>query len=219
MRYITPLTICAWLWVAWFIYWNAVALFVARTKQTESWLQRMKHVLPLAVGFFLVFHHDYLIYGRLYETAAVKIAGAILTAAGLMFSVWARVHLGRYWSGYVTLKEGHRLIRTGPYRLARHPIYTGFLTGVLGAALAAGTGDAIVGFIVIAVGIVLKLRREEALLTGEFGDEYVRFRREVPALVPMPLRRKIQEPRSKNQGNSKDQIQSSKLASDARLEL
>ena len=184
MKFVTPLTISAWLWIAWFVYWNIVAFFVARTKQTESRLQRMKHVLPLAVGFFLVFHHDYFVYGRLYESAAVKIAGAILTAAGLMFAVWARVHLGRYWSGYVTLKEGHRLIRTGPYGLTRHPIYTGFLAGMLGSALAAGTVDALIGFVVVLVAIVFKLRREEALLTREFGDEYVRFRREVPALVP-----------------------------------
>jgi protein-S-isoprenylcysteine O-methyltransferase Ste14 len=97
----------------------------------------------------------------------------------------ARIHLGKYWSGVITLKEGHRLIRSGPYRLARHPIYTGFLTANLGTAITASSGDAFLGFALILVAFLIKIHREEKVLAGEFGDEYTRFRREVAALVPM----------------------------------
>jgi protein-S-isoprenylcysteine O-methyltransferase Ste14 len=186
MSTITPLMLNAWAWAAFAVCWTAAALFVNRTRVAESALLRISHVLPLFVGFFLIFHTKgrSFIYGRLYEKDAVEWLGFALTVGGMLFAGWARVSLGRYWSGNVTLKEGHRLIRSGPYRFARHPIYTGFLTAALGSALSAGTGDALLGFAIILMAIVVKLRREEALLTGEFGEEYRRYKHEVPALVP-----------------------------------
>jgi protein-S-isoprenylcysteine O-methyltransferase Ste14 len=69
--------------------------------------------------------------------------------------------------------------------LARHPLYTGFLTACLGTTITASTGDALIGFAVILIAFLIKMRREETLLIGEFGEEYVQFRKEVPALVPM----------------------------------
>jgi protein-S-isoprenylcysteine O-methyltransferase Ste14 len=56
----------------------------------------------------------------------------------MLFSVWARVHIGRNWSGVVTIKEGHELVDTGPYALVRHPIYTGLLVAFIGSAFARG---------------------------------------------------------------------------------
>ncbi|HEY7116130.1 MAG TPA: isoprenylcysteine carboxylmethyltransferase family protein [Tepidisphaeraceae bacterium] len=146
----------------------------------------MMHVLPLVAAFLLIFHHfgRGLIYGRLYDSRPLELVGVAMTLAGHSLAVWARVHLGRYWSGMITLKEDHELIRTGPYRWARHPIYSGFLLAVLGSAIAAGTGDAFIGFGLILIALLIKMRREEALMTREFGEQYQRFRREVAALVP-----------------------------------
>jgi protein-S-isoprenylcysteine O-methyltransferase Ste14 len=110
--------------------------------------------------------------------------GAVVMLAGLGFAVWARIHLGRYWSGAITLKEGHRLIRSGPYQFVRNPIYTGILTGVAGTAIALGT---VCGLIVLAIlfgDYSWKIRREQRLLAGEFGEEYAVYCRTVPALVP-----------------------------------
>jgi protein-S-isoprenylcysteine O-methyltransferase Ste14 len=59
-------------------------------------------------------------------------------AIGLGFAVWARVHLGKYWSGNVTIKVEHKLIRTGPYRWVRNPIYTGIIIAVIGSTIADG---------------------------------------------------------------------------------
>jgi protein-S-isoprenylcysteine O-methyltransferase Ste14 len=184
----SPLVLNAWLWAGWLAYWVGAAFFVNSTKSSEGFLGRAQHLAPLAVGFFLIFHDPTwtLLPGRWRHGGAAGYAADAVTAAGLLFAVWGRVHLGRYWSGIITLKEGHRLIRTGPYRLVRHPLYTGFLTGVVGAALAAGTADAALGTLVVLAAYVVKIRREEALLAREFGDEYARFRREVPALVPRP---------------------------------
>lgn len=142
--------------------------------------------MPIYLGFFLIFHGNIhgVVSGRWTGQPAVQYCGSALTAIGLLFSVWARVHLGRNWSGIITLKEGHRLIRTGPYRLVRHPVYTGLLLAVIGSAMAVGTWDALFGVAIILLALLLKLRREETLLTTQFGEEYRAFKRETPALVP-----------------------------------
>jgi protein-S-isoprenylcysteine O-methyltransferase Ste14 len=94
------------------------------------------------------------------------------------------VHIGKYWSGTVALKEGHRLVSTGPYSLVRHPIYTGLLAAVLGSAIAAGTWEAFLGFAVMIPAYIIKWRREERLLEGEFGQEYRDYMKKTKAIVP-----------------------------------
>ncbi len=89
-----------------------------------------------------------------------------------------------YWSARVTLKEGHQLIRTGPYAFVRHPIYTGMFLGATGAALVAGEWRGIVAVILLLAAHSLKALREEALLTREFGDEYSYYRKHTGFLFP-----------------------------------
>lgn len=101
-----------------------------------------------------------------------------------MFSSWARIHLGQYWSGTVALKEGHKLVTSGPYRLVRHPIYTGLFMAVLGSAAAAATVEAFVSFAVMLAAYAVKWRREEKLLLGEFGQEYRDYMTRTKALIP-----------------------------------
>ena len=107
-----------------------------------------------------------------------------LIAAGLAFAVWARAHLGRNWSGAVTVKQGHELVRSGPYAYLRHPIYAGLLAAVLGTALASGTVHAALAFAIIAAALLWKVRTEEAFMRATFPGEYERYRAAVPALIP-----------------------------------
>ena len=107
-----------------------------------------------------------------------------MVAAGLSFAAWARVHLGKYWSGHVTLKPGHRLIRSGPYAIVRHPIYTGLLLAFIGTAVVIDEVRGVVAVILILEAHIRKLRLEERWLTGEFGSEYDLYKREVKALIP-----------------------------------
>jgi protein-S-isoprenylcysteine O-methyltransferase Ste14 len=107
-----------------------------------------------------------------------------MTIAGLLFTVWARVILGRMWSGRITLKEDHTLVQRGPYALARHPIYTGLLVALLGTMLARPTVASLLGVVTITVGLVFKLRQEERLLAGHFGPAYAAYRQKVKGLIP-----------------------------------
>jgi protein-S-isoprenylcysteine O-methyltransferase Ste14 len=181
------MSLLAWngvLWLAWGAYWLIVARRVKATKSAESFFDRVKHLAPLHIGFFLIFWWPPLFTGRQLQHAVLAWLGMALTIAGLAFAVWARLHLGGNWSGTITLKEGHELIRSGPYHFVRHPIYTGFLTALLGSALIAQSVEALIGFVIVVIALVLKLRREDKLLTQEFGDRYVAFMAEVAALVP-----------------------------------
>ena len=109
--------------------------------------------------------------------------GLLMVAAGFAIAIWARVHLGRYWSGIITLKEGHKVVDTGPYRFVRHPIYTGWLLAALGSAIIAGTVDGFAGVELLTLAFVVKLHREERLLTAELGDEYRRYTDRVPSAI------------------------------------
>src|SRR5262249_25044393 len=104
----------------------------------------------------------------------------------LMIAVWARVVLAGNWSARVTLKENHELIRRGPYRVVRHPIYSGLLVMILGTALLAGRMSGFVALLVCFCGFWIKLRQEEALLTRCLPG-YSEYKARTKALVPFIL--------------------------------
>jgi protein-S-isoprenylcysteine O-methyltransferase Ste14 len=176
------------LWLGWAAYWLAGSLSASAPKRVQSPGARLLHRAELAVVTAL-FAFPQLGIGWLGTrfvpwTEALFVIGASLLVAGLSFAVWARVHLGQYWSGNVTLKPGHRLIRSGPYALVRHPIYTGILLAMLGTALALDQFRGVLALVIATQAFVRKLRIEEHWLTEELGSEYVQYRREVKALVP-----------------------------------
>ena len=176
------------LWFAWALYWIASAVGTKATRRRESLGSRLAHIVPLAIGGLLLAWRDTpwsWLGARLWpRSLAVYWIGVALLALGLAFAVWARVHLGGNWSGTVTVKEGHELVRTGPYAYVRHPIYTGLLTAVLGTAVASGTVRALIGVVIIAASLLRKLRTEEAFMRETFPAEYERYSAEVAALIP-----------------------------------
>ncbi|MGC0776432.1 MAG: isoprenylcysteine carboxylmethyltransferase family protein, partial [Candidatus Acidiferrum sp.] len=111
-------------------------------------------------------------------------SGAAVTAGGLLFSVWARRHLGKNWSQAVTVKEGHELITTGPYALVRHPIYSGLLLGIVGCAVARGEWRGLLAVALVFGAVWHKLRLEEKWMRAQFGEPYEAYSRRVAALVP-----------------------------------
>jgi protein-S-isoprenylcysteine O-methyltransferase Ste14 len=115
----------------------------------------------------------------------------LILVAGSLYIMWTAVRtLGKQWSLQARVLENHALIRTGPYRLVRHPIYTGILGMILAAAL---TWSNWLGFIVsislYVVGTIIRVRSEEKLLRAQFGDAFEDYKREVPAVIPLRFRR------------------------------
>jgi protein-S-isoprenylcysteine O-methyltransferase Ste14 len=184
-----------WLWCAWGLIWVVAALRSKATQRRESLWSRLTHVVPLVIGGVLLGWRD-LPWGALTlrlwpRSFGAYLLGLVLLVAGLGVAVWARAYLGRNWSGTVSVKEGHELIRTGPYAYVRHPIYTGLLTAVLGTAIASGTVSAALGFLIILAALARKLRTEEVFMRETFSGEYPRYSAEVPALIPFAKRRRL----------------------------
>ena len=125
-------------------------------------------------------HFDGLAVGALW----VWVLGLGVLVASTLFTLWARFSLGTSWS-VAPKVQGDRQLRTrGPYAVTRHPIYTGLLGMLLGATLLSGIGQWIVLFPVGLILFEVKIRMEERLMVATFPEEYPRYRRQVPQLVP-----------------------------------
>jgi protein-S-isoprenylcysteine O-methyltransferase Ste14 len=176
------------LWLLFGAYWLVSALKRKKTKQRESILQRVGYTLPLAVGFYLLYEPQPL-FGWL-RTRFLPAGpfgewlGVLLTAAGIAVAFWARWHLGSNWSGVVTIKEGHELIRTGPYRSIRHPIYTGILLALLGTAVNFGEVRALLAVVIAWLSFYVKARREESFLNQEFGPRFTEHKQHTGMFLP-----------------------------------
>jgi protein-S-isoprenylcysteine O-methyltransferase Ste14 len=178
-------------WIAFLLYWQIKAVNTKTTQRLEPVVSRILRVFIFAIAIALLSIPRIplpWLYVQLWPSGFWPFwLGAAVTIAGLLFAVWARVHLGRNWSRSVTIKQGHELITTGPYALVRHPIYTGILAGFLGMAIAISQ---VRGFIVLALIFVafwIKLRMEEEWMRSQFGESYATYTRHSAALVPYIL--------------------------------
>lgn len=176
------------LWAIWLVSWIAAAPWSKATAQRESVLSRTAYQVPLLLGIWLLAtpHVPYhWLTARVLPPGRVWFwLGAVLVAAGLLWSWYARVHLGANWSAQATIKHGHELIRTGPYRWTRHPIYTGLLLAFLGSAVALNEWRGLLALALVTASFLRKLSIEERLMAARFPEAYPRYKAEVPALVP-----------------------------------
>lgn len=178
-------------WGAFAVVWLTAAMFTKRTVYHESTAQRLRYMIPIALGVYLVFRGYRLgppfNIHFLPETDAILGAAAILCLCGVGFSFWARAVLGRNWSGTVTLKENHELIVRGPYRLVRHPIYTGLLAMLIATVMEQSHIVGLIGLILVFISFWIKLNDEEAVMRQQFPDQYAAYAAQVKRIIPFLL--------------------------------
>lgn len=176
------------LWIVFILYWSAAARGSAPTLSSESAKSRQVHVLLMYGSLALAIIRVPLLTGRwLPKTVAVIAAGFAVQLGSFALAAWARRDLGRNWSGAITTKAEHQLVRSGPYRLVRHPIYSAMLGMFLGTALISGTYHALLALGVMSTAYVRKIRLEERRLGEVFGADYATYRREARAVIPWIL--------------------------------
>jgi len=177
------------LWTAWAVSWLAAALWSDPAARRPGFSTELLYRAVTIAGAVMLFaparynSHMGVPDWRVDVNLSWLLVAAALT--GFMFCWWARIHLGRLWSGWVTRKADHHIVDTGPYAIVRHPIYTGIILAAFATAILEGRAVALVGAALMTAGFWIKARLEERFLRQELGvDAYDSYRRRVPMLVP-----------------------------------
>jgi protein-S-isoprenylcysteine O-methyltransferase Ste14 len=184
-RHDWPIYLSLTMWFAFVMYWGAAARSRGAAQSSESRESRRVHELLMNGALLLLFIPVPGLREHLIErtSAAIAIGLAVQFSSG-MFGIWARRHLGRNWAAAITIVEGHQLVRSGPYRTFRHPIYTAMLGMFLGSAIVSGELHALIGTLMICYAYWRKIRMEEGALLTQFGAEYGEYRKKSWAVLP-----------------------------------
>jgi protein-S-isoprenylcysteine O-methyltransferase Ste14 len=178
-----------WCWIAWLVYWVAMAFTTKRTVERGASVGYRLAVAIVIVGWVAggrLLHVSS--QSRLWQTTlALGLVTDCIVVAGAAFTVWARITLGRNWSAEVTFKQDHELIESGPYALARHPIYTGLIVMALGTAINYGRTIGFGLLVALCGGLWWKARQEERMMSRHFPDAYAEYKTRVRAIIPFVL--------------------------------
>lgn len=175
-------------WGTLVVVWIVGAFSTKSTERSASNASRLVLFGPVILVWLLVRTHvipaGWIVLHPWPDNPAIEVLGLALTVLGCLFAVWARLTLGSNWSGLPTVRRGHELVVRGPYRLVRHPIYTGILLAVAGSAIANGAIGWMLSWFVVFIGYAVKIGQEEKLMMETFPQDYPEYRRRVKALIP-----------------------------------
>jgi protein-S-isoprenylcysteine O-methyltransferase Ste14 len=185
----TPESTIYALWITWLVSWAVAMPFSNRSEKGDAIGAELLFRVLFYAGVILLFAFPpQRYYGQMqlwHFVNAMSWILAAVTAAGLLFTWWARIHLGRLWSDRIVLKAGHHVVDTGPYRLVRHPIYSGLIFAAFATAIEKGTSFALLGAAIITLAFYIKARREERFLRAELGvNAYDAYSQRTAMLVP-----------------------------------
>lgn len=179
------------LWLIWCALWLILARGAKKTQWRESRISKLSYTIPGVLAFWALIltapPDQFWFRPFLPWTPAFRWVGIALIVIGFAITVWARLVLGRNWSATVTVKENHELITRGPYRIVRHPIYSGLLLAIIGSALPREDLRAVAAVLVFLFGMLRKAGIEEGRMIATFGDEYRAYRRRTKAIIPYIL--------------------------------
>jgi len=177
-------------WCVFIFVWTISAFRTKRIVEKQSVASRLAHRIPIGFGWWMLVLPKWrwpMSLQILPQTELLQIAAAMICVCGLIFTIWARQTLAGNWSSDVTFKQDHELIRTGPYHIVRHPIYTGLLAMCFGTAILIGQLRGVFSVVLVTVGFWIKLSQEERLMLQHFPDTYPNYKREVKALIPFVI--------------------------------
>jgi protein-S-isoprenylcysteine O-methyltransferase Ste14 len=176
-------------WVAWLLYWLVMATTTKRTVERGGLIAYRTVAIVIVVGYVAVMRLlDVSASAQLWQPAlALGFVSDCVVLAGAAFTVWARITLGRNWSAEVTFKQEHELIESGPYALARHPIYTGLIVMALGTAIDLGRAFGFALLVALCGAFWSKAHAEERMMNRHFPDAYGEYKARVHAIIPFVL--------------------------------
>ena len=199
---VRPEHIVELIWIGWLMSWLTASFWSDRAQKHLAAPQTWTYRAALIAGGILLAPPTAWLLSEAplwqlgYRGTFVLVAIMLIS---LCFTWWARIHLGRLWSGVITRKEGHKLIDTGPYAFVRHPIYTGLVIALFATAAVEATAPALLGAALMSFGFWLK-----APLRGAVSEDRTwsgvlpAYCRRVPMIVPFitPGERSSRRPRA-----------------------
>ena len=164
-----------------FIEMVAQILFANKPKMKAGLLTNLLIVTPFAVAYGLFYLQR---WGGTYDsTPATRITGAVLVGLGMVGYTLSHFYLRSNWSLSASIKEGHELIKNGPYKVVRHPMYSSMTLVVFGSGLLIANYLILLFTPVVFIIYYIRARKEEALLRTEF-PEYNQYIRRTKMLIP-----------------------------------
>jgi len=177
------------LWVAWFLAWLAAWLWTSRTVRRLTELQEVGYRTLVIIGSVLLFgliHTRYDMEGYRFWVTLKGTPGWCmvgLAAVAILFSIWSRIHLGRFWAS--GKERDQNVIQSGPYRVVRRPIYSGVILAAFATAMVFGTPSSLAGAVLLGAAFVFKSILEEQFLREELAGAYDDYAERVPMMVPL----------------------------------
>jgi protein-S-isoprenylcysteine O-methyltransferase Ste14 len=187
------LSTMVWPLIVFCAFWGITSLFVKKNVEKQKISEWFYYWIFSIIGAVLLFvpstvpalaNLPILGIALTRNSFTLEFLGFLIEVLGLCLAIWARITLGRNWSASVAFKKKHELITNGPYRLVRHPIYTGMIGMFLGFAIYTGVLAGFIGVLLIAYSFWIKLRQEERLMARHFPKEYAAYRKRTKTLVP-----------------------------------
>ena len=169
-------------WAAFWIYWLVAAISTKRSH--VAWSRELRIRAVVFVGAVLLVRLGAFKHDGLNSNPWRAGLGLFLFALGLGFAIWARLNIGRNWGTPMSKKEEPELVTSGPYRLVRHPIYSGILVAGVGTAVAL-SWLWLIAFVLLGVYFIYSATVEERYLTEQFPDTYPMYKRSTKMLVPL----------------------------------
>jgi protein-S-isoprenylcysteine O-methyltransferase Ste14 len=174
--------------VCWFLF--AVFWLILRKRVNKNIYEQTAEQKLLAIANFTFYFA--LLYWPLFfaperhtfQSDASGVIGLIICIVGVLLSVWSRLIAGKDWSSRLAIKETYNLITKGPYNIVRHPVYTGFILGLLGSAIAIGHLSGFIALGIMLSGLIAKIGQEEKVLSSRFPDDYESYQTRSKKLIP-----------------------------------
>ena len=170
------------LWLLLFVFWVVKSKKKGFLNEIAGLSKLLLSGLLLHVLIFLNF--NYFSYKKF---LTIKIIGLGIIALGFFICILARQYLSKNWSGKVAIQKEHSLIINGPYKIIRHPIYSGVLIMMIGSSIIIGNLFCFIWVIFCFMGLYRKSKQEEHLLEKEFGEEYDKYKKGTKMMIPYLL--------------------------------
>ncbi len=175
-------------WTLLLVVWAVLAITAKRTRQRDRPTSQIWYRVPTVLAYFLMFAPAFGrgVLGQRWIPGGPQqqALGTVLTVAGIFVAIWARLCIGTNWSGVVTIKENHQLIRTGPYAWVRHPIYSGLILAMAGTAILTRRIAGVLAVLMLATAFFFKSKIEEQFMRRTFGPEYDAYCQRTGAFLP-----------------------------------